>query len=71
MKKSLLFFLLVLSIIPFSQIISGIKDELYKPFAQVMPEPKDGIQNVYSKIKYPAEAQKAGVEGKVYLLICY
>ena len=31
-----------------------------------MPEPKEGLQNIYSKIKYPAEAQKAGVEGKVY-----
>ncbi|MEJ2616063.1 MAG: energy transducer TonB, partial [Ignavibacteriaceae bacterium] len=34
-----------------------------------MPEPKDGLQSIYSKIKYPSEAQKAGVEGKVYLLI--
>ncbi len=60
------FFLLL---IPLNNILSSGKDELYKPFAQVMPEPEDGIEGIYSKIKYPEPAQKAGVQGKVYLLI--
>lgn len=52
-----------------SNILPGGKEDLYKAFAQVMPVPKDGIQSIYSKIKYPEVAQKAGIEGKVYLLI--
>jgi protein TonB len=63
------FALAVLFLIPFSSNMPEGKDDLYKPFAQVMPEPKDGLESIYSKIKYPDEAQKAGVQGKVYLLI--
>ncbi len=69
MKNLFLIIVLALLIIPFSNSFPDGKDDLYKPFAQIMPEPKDGIQNIYSRIKYPVEAQKAGVEGKVYLLI--
>jgi protein TonB len=69
MKILFQLFVLVLFIIPTSNIFPEGKDDLYKPFAQVMPEPKDGLQSIYSKITYPAEAQKAGIEGKVYLLI--
>ncbi len=66
-----IFFLFVLSflLISMNNAFPSGKDELYKPFAQVMPEPTDGIQGIYGKIKYPEEAQKAGVQGKVYLLI--
>ena len=69
MKKIILFIVLVLFLIPSGTIFSSGKDELYKPFAQVMPEPEGGIEAIYSKIKYPETAQKAGVQGKVYLLI--
>lgn len=69
MKNLFCIFILFMLIIPLNNTYSSGKDELYKPFAQVMPEPKDGIENVYARIKYPSEAQKAGVQGKVYLLI--
>ena len=69
MKLIFQFFVIILLIVPAENVFPDGKDELYKPFAQVMPEPKDGLQSIYSKIKYPSDAQKAGVEGKVYLLI--
>lgn len=69
MKILFQLFVLVLLIIPAKTIFPGEKDDLYKPFAQVMPEPEGGLQGIYSKIKYPPDAQKAGIEGKVYLLI--
>lgn len=69
MKIIFQLFVLVLLIVPANNIFPEGKDELYKPFAQIMPEPKDGLQSIYSKIKYPSDAQKAGIEGKVYLLI--
>lgn len=69
MKNIILFFVLVLLLIPSDTVLPSGKDELYKPFAQVMPEPEGGIEGIYAKIKYPEEAQKAGVQGKVYLLI--
>ena len=69
MKNIFQIFMLSLLIFSISNIFAGGKDELYKPFAQVMPEPKDGLESIYKQIKYPEVAQKAGVEGKVYLLI--
>lgn len=69
MKIIFQLFVLILLIVPANNINPAGKDDSYKPFAQVMPEPKDGLQSIYSKIQYPPDAQKAGVEGKVYLLI--
>lgn len=69
MKKITLFFVFALLVIPSNTIFPSGKDELYKPFAQVMPEPDGGVAAIYAKIKYPEVAQKAGVQGKVYLLI--
>ncbi len=40
----------------------------YLPFAEQMPKPVGGIKALYKKVVYPEIAQKAGVEGKVYLL---
>lgn len=69
MKNLTLFFVLTLLLFPSHTIFPSGKDELYKPFAQVMPQPEGGLQGIYTKIKYPEVAQKAGVQGKVYLLI--
>lgn len=69
MKNLILLFVLALFLIPLKTVFASGKDELYKPFAQVMPQPEGGIEGIYSKIKYPETAQKAGVQGKVYLLI--
>ncbi len=44
-------------------------DEAYAAFAEVMPEPISGMEGIYKKIEYPAVAKKAGIEGKVYVLV--
>ncbi len=69
MKSYTHILLFVLIFIPLNTAFSIGNDELYKPFAEVMPAPKDGLQSIYNKIKYPDLAKKAGIEGKVYLLV--
>lgn len=44
-------------------------EEAYAAFAEVMPEPASGIEGIYKKIVYPEVAKKAGIEGKVYVLV--
>jgi protein TonB len=46
-----------------------IQDDPYLPFAQVMPAPVGGMESVYKHIVYPESAKKAGVTGKVYVLV--
>ena len=63
-------FFIVLALIPtkiFSDQAPG--DEAYVAFAEVMPEPVGGIESIYKKIEYPSVAKKAGIEGKVYVLV--
>lgn len=47
------------------------KVEEYVDFADEMPTPKDGYTRFYNamakEIKYPAQARRMGIEGKVYL----
>lgn len=54
-------------------IISGKNllpgEEDYVVFAEKMPAPVGGVESIMKKIKYPPMAQKAGIEGKVYILI--
>ncbi len=64
MKNLLQIFVLLLFLIPLSNSFASGKDDLYKPFAEVMPEPKGGIEGVYSKIQYPKAAQQVGIQGK-------
>ncbi|MAT56702.1 MAG: energy transducer TonB [Melioribacteraceae bacterium] len=40
----------------------------YLAFAEQMPEPVGGLQEIYAKIKYPEIAKKAGVQGKVFIM---
>lgn len=42
--------------------------ENYLAFAEQMPAPAGGIQEIYKKIVYPTLAKNAGVEGKVFVL---
>ncbi len=49
--------------------ISYSQEDPYLPFAQVMPEPVGGLAAIYKHIVYPEIAQKAGIEGKVYVLV--
>ncbi len=69
MKRYFVFLFLFILIVSPHNIFSTGKDDLYKPFAEVMPLPIGGIESIYKKIVYPEAAKKAGVEGKVYLLI--
>lgn len=43
-------------------------DENYLAFAEVMPEPLEGLPAVIKKIQYPKIAEQAGLEGKVYVM---
>ncbi|MBI5662659.1 MULTISPECIES: energy transducer TonB [Ignavibacterium] len=43
-------------------------DDGYLAFAQVMPEPVDGLPAVIKKIQYPPIARQAGLEGKVFVM---
>jgi len=45
------------------------QEDPYLAFAEEMPAPVGGIEAVYKKIVYPDIAKKAGLEGKVYLLV--
>lgn len=43
-------------------------DDGYLAFAQVMPEPVEGLPAVIKKIQYPNIAKQAGLEGKVFVM---
>lgn len=66
----------LLSIILFVSIIDNFtfaqaevsSDDGYLAFAQVMPEPVDGLAAVIKKIQYPSIAKQAGLEGKVFVM---
>jgi protein TonB len=49
--------------------LSSFQEDPYLPFAQVMPSPVGGMESIYKHISYPEIAKKAGVSGKVYLLV--
>ncbi len=71
MKKYILtsfsFVILMLVLLP-AKIYPQQQDP-YLPYAEVMPQPVGGFDAVYKNISYPEMAKKAGVEGKVYLLV--
>ena len=64
-------FILVAVIMVFPLIVgfSFLQEDPYLPFAQVMPSPVGGMEAIYKHISYPEIAKKAGVSGKVYLLV--
>lgn len=43
-------------------------EEEYLAFAEVMPEPVDGMPGLIKKVEYPRIARSAGLEGKVIAL---
>ncbi len=45
------------------------EEDPYLPFAEVMPEPVGGLEEIYKKVTYPEVAKRLGIEGKVYVLI--
>jgi periplasmic protein TonB len=67
----LLFSVIILFIVSNNNIYSyqAPGDEAYAAFAEVMPEPVGGIEAIYKRIVYPEVAKKAGISGKVYVLV--
>ena len=71
--KNFIYLLMISLILNASQINAEKKPEKgenegYLAFAEQMPAPSGGIQEIYKKIVYPKLAKDAGIEGKVYVL---
>jgi len=45
------------------------QEDPYSAYAEVMPEPVGGLEAIVKHIVYPEIAKKAGLSGKLYLLI--
>ncbi len=43
-------------------------DDAYLAFADTMPEPIGGLEQVFKKVSYPETAKKNGISGKVYVM---
>ena len=69
-KKLIWSFIIVLfsSSILFCFNSGGPGEEEYMAFAETMPAPVNGLNEIYKNITYPKMAQMAGVEGKVFVL---
>ncbi len=63
----IIFCLIVFTCISFAQAEVSA-DDGYLAFAQVMPEPVEGLPAVIKKIQYPPIARQAGLEGKVFVM---
>ena len=57
----------LLSSLAFSQSTPS-EEEQYLAFATTMPELEGGMPELVKKIKYPAVAKQANIEGKVYAM---
>lgn len=64
----LLFFLISSNLLAQTNKQSATKDTVYFVMVEEMPEPIGGLQEIQSKIIYPADAKEHGVGGKVYVL---
>jgi protein TonB len=67
--RSTLLFATIILAFPMMIGLSYIQEDPYLPFAQVMPAPIGGMESIYKHIVYPEVAKKAGVSGKVYVLV--
>lgn len=56
-------------VIPRTKVMERPQEDPYAAFAEVMPEPVGGLEAIIKKIVYPEIAKKAGLSGKLYLLI--
>ena len=56
-------------VIPMTKVIEPPQEDPYAAFAEVMPSPVGGLEAVIKRIVYPEIAKKAGLSGKLYLLI--
>jgi len=67
--RSTLILVVVILIFPLTVGLTYYQEDPYLPFAQVMPSPVVGMETIYKHISYPDIAKKAGVSGKVYVLV--
>jgi len=56
-------------VIPRTKVMERPQEDPYAAFAEIMPEPVGGLEAIIKKIVYPEIAKKAGLSGKLYLLI--
>lgn len=56
-------------VLPRTKILEKPQEDPYAAFAEVMPSPVGGLEAVIKRIVYPEIAKKAGLSGKLYLLI--
>jgi protein TonB len=66
--KIITLFLILLSTSFIQAQSSDGTDDGYLAFAEVMPEPVNGMAELTKQIKYPEIAKKAGLEGKVFAM---
>lgn len=66
--KIITFLIILLSTTLILAQSSDGSDDGYLAFADVMPEPVNGIAELIKQVKYPEIAKKAGLEGKVYAM---
>ncbi len=69
MRTNLLFILFFMATSFLFTSKSYSQESSYALVADVMPQPQGGLPEIYKKIKYPESAKKAGISGKVYLMI--
>ncbi len=66
--KIITLFLILLSTSFIQAQSSDGTDDGYLAFAEVMPEPVNGMVELIKQVKYPEIAKKAGLEGKVFAM---
>lgn len=66
--KIITLFLILLSTSFIQAQSSDGTDDGYLAFAEVMPEPVNGMAELIKQVKYPEIAKKAGLEGKVFAM---
>lgn len=66
--KIITFILILLSTSLIIAQSSDGSDDGYLAFAEVMPEPVNGLAELVKQVKYPEIAKKSGIEGKVYAM---
>lgn len=54
---------------PKSEVTTPPQEDPYAAFAETMPAPVGGLEAVIKRIVYPEMAKKAGLAGKLYLLV--
>jgi protein TonB len=66
--KFIIMILILFSITIIKAQSSDGSEDGYLAFAEVMPEPVNGLSELIKQVKYPEIAKKAGIEGKVYAM---